>query len=135
ETVVTTHKNLRYLDVPGVRGDGNGKKYGLRQGSREAKHDILLLTDADCRPGGQWAREMVSAFDEDTTVVLGYSPYLNTSGILNTFIRFEALLTGIQYLGLARLGFPSMGVGRNLAYRKSFFTSTNGFDGIMTVTG
>ena len=135
ETVVTTHKNVRYLDVPVVPGDVNGKKYGLLQGIREAKHDILLLTDADCRPGRQWAREMVSAFDEDTTVVLGYSPYLKTSGILNTFIRFETLLTGIQYLGLARLGFPYMGVGRNLAYRKSFFTSTNGFDGIMTVTG
>jgi cellulose synthase/poly-beta-1,6-N-acetylglucosamine synthase-like glycosyltransferase len=135
ETVVTTHKNVRYLDVTNVPEGVNGKKYGLLQGIREAKHDILLLTDADCRPGREWASAMISAFDVDTAVVLGYSPYLKTSGFLNTFIRFETLLTGIQYLGLARLGFPYMGVGRNLAYRKSFFTSTNGFDEIMTVTG
>ena len=135
ETAAGTHKNLRCVDVPVVPAGVNGKKYGLLQGIREAKHDILLLTDADCRPGREWASVMTSAFRRDTTIVLGYSPYLKTSGLLNTFIRFETLLTGIQYLGLARLGFPYMGVGRNLAYRKSFFTSTNGFDEIMTVTG
>jgi cellulose synthase/poly-beta-1,6-N-acetylglucosamine synthase-like glycosyltransferase len=135
EAMAATHKNLRFIDVPDVPPGVNGKKYGLLQGIHEATRDVLLLTDADCRPGRGWAREMVSAFGPDTTIVLGYSPYLKTSGLLNTFIRFETLLTGIQYLGLARLGFPYMGVGRNLAYRKSFFTSTNGFDEIMTVTG
>ncbi|MDV3310756.1 MAG: glycosyltransferase [Cyclobacteriaceae bacterium] len=135
QAISATHQNLRYVDVTNVPAGVNGKKYGLLQGIREAKRDILLLTDADCRPERGWASAMASAFDSETTIVLGYSPYLKTSGLLNTFIRFETLLTGIQYLGLARLGFPYMGVGRNLAYRKSFFTSTNGFDGIMSVTG
>lgn len=135
EAMSAQHRNLRLVDVPVVPAGVNGKKYGLLQGIREAKHDIVLLTDADCRPGRAWAREMVSAFGPDVDIVLGYSPYEKTSGMLNTFIRFETLLTGIQYLGWARLGFPYMGVGRNLAYRKSFFTSTNGFEGIMTVTG
>jgi biofilm PGA synthesis N-glycosyltransferase PgaC len=135
ETVVATNKSVRYLDVPNVPEGVNGKKYAILQGMGAAKHDILLLTDADCRPGRGWARAMVTAFEGDTSIVLGYSPYVKTSGFLNTFIRFETLLTGIQYLGLARLGYPYMGVGRNLAYRKSFFTSTNGFEGIMTVTG
>jgi poly-beta-1,6-N-acetyl-D-glucosamine synthase len=36
-------------------------------------------------------------------------------------------MIALQYLSFAVSGFPYMGVGRNIAYRKSFFNSTSGF--------
>jgi hypothetical protein len=42
-------------------------------------------------------------------------------GLLNQLIQFETLWTGIQYLSFALDGYPYMGVGRNLAYKKSIF--------------
>ena len=126
---------IRYIDIEEVPHGVNGKKFGLTRGIEAARNDLILLTDADCRPGPEWISEMASAFVEDSRIVLGYSPYLKTSGLLNTFIRFETLLTGIQYIGLARMGVPYMGVGRNLAYRKYFFLESKGFDGFMNVTG
>ena len=129
------HSSVRYIDIEQVPDGVNGKKYALTRGIGMARHDVVLLTDADCRPGRKWVSEMASAFDAEARIVLGYSPYVRTSGLLNTFIRFETLLTGIQYIGLARLGLPYMGVGRNLAYRKSFFQESKGFNGFMEVTG
>lgn len=126
---------MRYINIEEVPQGINGKKYGLTRGIDAARNDVILLTDADCRPGPGWIMEMTSAFEEESRIVLGYSPYLKTSGLLNTFIRFETLLTGIQYIGMARMGVPYMGVGRNLAYRKSFFLESKGFDGFMDVTG
>lgn len=126
---------LRYINIERVPPGVNGKKYGLTRGIEAARYDVVLLTDADCRPGPRWVSEMASAFDSKAEIVLGYSPYVKTSGLLNTFTRFETLLTGIQYIGLARLGLPYMGVGRNLAYRKAFFQESKGFNGFMEVTG
>lgn len=134
-TVANGDSRVRLIEITEVPAGVNGKKYGLIQGINAAKHDLVLLTDADCRPGSTWATEMASAFDREGQIVLGYSPYVKTSGLLNTFIRFETLLTGIQYIGAASIGFPYMGVGRNLAYRKSFFQESKSFNGFMEVTG
>ena len=60
-------------------------------------------------------------------LVLGFSGYVEEPGLLNQLIRYETLLTGAQYLGLAWAGQPYMGVGRNLGYTRATFQSTKGF--------
>ena len=114
----------------------NGKKWGITLGIKAASHDWVLLTDADCRPSSnQWIKEMALRFTEDKDFTLGYSPYQKAKGLLNAFIRFETLFTALQYLGFARSGRPYMGVGRNLAYRKSLFLKKKGFHDFFGVTG
>jgi len=114
----------------------NGKKYGLTLGIRAAKFDWVLFTDADCRPSGrQWITSMMHEADSNSQFVLGFSSYKKLPGFLNSFIRFETLLTGLQYIAYALLGKPYMGVGRNLAYRKSLFLSSKGFYPYMDTTG
>lgn len=73
--------------------------------------------------------------DEKARMVLGFSPYIKSNGLLNSFIRFESFLTGIQFMSLAILGRPYMGVGRNLAYRKSLFLENKGFNTHLGVVG
>jgi glycosyltransferase involved in cell wall biosynthesis len=100
-----------------------GKKTALMAGISAARYERVLLTDADCAVGPDWAARMASAFGPDTDVVLGFGPYAAGPGMLNRWIRFETLWTGIQYLSLAHAGAAYMGVGRNVAYRKSAFLS------------
>lgn len=114
----------------------HGKKYGLTLGIKAAQYDWVLLTDADCRPQStQWVKRMSEQFSTEAQIVLGYSAYCKRPGLLNSFIRFETLLTGIQYIGFALLGKPYMGVGRNLAYRRSLFLDHKGFNNYLGVTG
>lgn len=130
------HLNLKMVRVTSKPEHINGKKFALTLGIKAAKHEVVLLTDADCRPESkEWVREMMSRLDEKTSIVLGYSPHRKLTGVLNAFIRFEGLLTGIQYIGFALLGRPYMGVGRNVAYRKSLFLDNKGFNGHQSVTG
>ena len=127
---------LRIVRVDHKPEHVNGKKYALTLGIRAAKFEWILFTDADCRPSGKhWITDMVKEAGDDTKFVLGYSAYKKLPGGLNTFIRFETLLTGIQYIAYALLGRPYMGVGRNLVYRKSLFLSTKGFHPYMDTTG
>jgi len=56
-------------------------------------------------------------------------------GLLNSFIRFETIITAIQFLGLANLGRPYMATGRNLAYRKKIFLENKGFNSHLSIMG
>lgn len=115
----------------------NNKKYALTLGIRAANHDHILLTDADCFPESDlWINEMISGFNTDKKIfVIGYSQYYKTSGLLNTFITYETMLTAVQYIGIGLLGNPYMSVGRNMAYRKSFFLEKNGFGKHQKIVG
>lgn len=109
--------------------DSKGKKFALTEGIKNADHEWILLTDADCAPQGkEWITSMTSGLRKRTEVVLGYGAYEKRAhSFLNKLIRFETLLTAIQYFSYALARTPYMGVGRNLAYKKSSFTKAKGF--------
>ena len=106
----------------------NGKKFPLSMGIKSATYDLLVLTDADCRPtSNQWLRSVVNNYDRGTEVVIGYSRYQRKSGMLNLLMRFDALQNGIIYLSSALAGNPYMGVSKNLSYRQRLFFRNKGF--------
>jgi len=114
----------------------NGKKFALTLGIKAARYDWVLLTDADCRPSSTlWVARMAEKMEEPNKIILGFSPYYKSPGLLNAFIRFESFLTGIQFIGMALLGRPYMGIGRNLAYQKKLFLENKGFNSHLDVTG
>ena len=115
----------------------NEKKYAILLGIRAAENDIVLLTDADCLPTtGNWISRMTAPFSNpNVKISLGFSPYEYKRGLLNALIRYETFLTALTYFTFTRLGRPYMGVGRNLAYRKSFFLELDGFKGFQNILG
>lgn len=105
-----------------------GKKFPLSIGIKTAKHEILLLTDADCVPASEdWISSMQNAYNDDTEIVLGYGAFHKKKGFLNKLIRWETFHTAIQYMSYALAGIPYMGVGRNLSYKKVVFFRQKGF--------
>ncbi len=112
-----------------------GKKFALTIGIKAAKNQLLLLTDADCKPlNSLWIENMVRA-KGDKKIVLGVSLLSKGRGLLKNLFRFESVIVAINYLGLANLGVPYMGVGRNLMYEKELFFNNGGFKKHMHVLG
>jgi cellulose synthase/poly-beta-1,6-N-acetylglucosamine synthase-like glycosyltransferase len=134
-TETKLHPHLKMVHVASKPEHINGKKFALTLGIKAAQFDWVLLTDADCRPAPQWVNGMATMFTDDTDVVLGYSPYATRAGFLNAFIRYETMLTAIQYGSATLLRLPYMGVGRNLAYRKKIFLEHKGFSKHLSVMG
>jgi cellulose synthase/poly-beta-1,6-N-acetylglucosamine synthase-like glycosyltransferase len=117
--VVEMKQNLNFF---------SGKKFPLSIGIKSAHNDIILLTDADCRPlTRKWLSYMQQSFDDSAEIVLGYSPYKRSKGFLDKLIRFDTAHIAVQYLSYALAGIPYMGVGRNMAYTKSLFYESQGF--------
>jgi cellulose synthase/poly-beta-1,6-N-acetylglucosamine synthase-like glycosyltransferase len=127
-------KSFRMLQIVDLTQEAKmiaGKKFPLSIGIKEARHEIVLLTDADCVPASEhWLFKMQNAFSNGTEVALGYGAYQKMPGFLNKAIRFETFHTALQYFSYALAGKPYMGVGRNLAYRKNLFFRNKGFSSI-----
>ncbi len=124
-------KTYRQLQVVELKQEAKlipGKKFPLSIGIKTAKHEIVLLTDADCVPASEfWIDKMQGSFDEQTEIVLGYGAYHKKAGFLNKMIRWETFHTALQYFSYALAGKPYMGVGRNLSYKKTIFYRHKGF--------
>jgi glycosyltransferase involved in cell wall biosynthesis len=124
------YKHLRYTSIPVNEKFAHGKKLALTIGLKAAKHDHVVLTDADCYPvSDQWLQMMASNLTGEKQIVLGYGGYEQGRGLLNLIIRYETVFTAIQYFSRAIKGRPYMGVGRNLAYEKALFFKNKGFAG------
>jgi len=129
EEFASKNSNIKIVNVQNNEAFWGNKKYALTLGIKAASHNFFLFTDADCKPISKyWIKEMTSNFSKEKTIVLGYGNYAKVEkSFLNKLIRFETLLTAIQYFSFSEVGMPYMGVGRNLAYRREEFFNANGF--------
>ena len=127
EEVAKNHKRLRivHFNEPKV---SPGKKEALEYGILAAKHEQLLLTDADCIPCSQnWIKGMTAGLSETKDLVLGISLYTTNNSYASKFMRMDGIWIAIQYLSYNLIGSPYMSVGRNVCYTKNLHESTNGF--------
>lgn len=113
-----------------VKSEGAGKKAALNTGISQAKGEIILTTDADCRLPENWLHVMTAEFSEEG-VHLVAGPVLTQNGT-DFFDHFQQIeWASILLLSKVSvdLGNPLMCSGANLAFRKSAFKAVEGYQG------
>ncbi|SMO84907.1 Glycosyltransferase, catalytic subunit of cellulose synthase and poly-beta-1,6-N-acetylglucosamine synthase [Saccharicrinis carchari] len=124
----TKYNHLYSTHIPYDEKFRHGKKLALTIGVRAAKHEHLLFTDADCEPAGKyWLKTMAQGFSDGKELVLGVGAHKKEKGFINLWQRYDTFQIAVQYLSFALRGVPYMGVGRNIAYKKSLFLKNGGF--------
>ena len=119
-----TYKHLKIVDIQEDVNIFQGRKYPLSIGIKCAKNDIIILTDAESVPASyQWISEMEKRFVKGIDIVLGYVGRELGDG----FSQYTYAAESASYLGAALMKSPYMGIGKNLAYRRSFFFEKGGF--------
>lgn len=127
---------LKVLHIEDTPGKLDSKKYALTLGIKAASYENLLFTDADCMPVNKnWILNMTASLSEECQVCLGISEYEKKPGLLNAYIRFETFLVALFYTSFAHRKCAYMGVGRNMAYTKSYFYDNKGFHPFVDVIG
>lgn len=122
------YSKVNFVRIESLPAHFTAKKFAVTMGIKKATKEIILLTDADCRPTSEhWIDTMVAQLEGGKDIVLGYSPYSFEDSRLNSLIRYETFQTALQYLSFAKANTPYMGVGRNLMYRRELFWVGNGF--------
>lgn len=128
------YPHLYYTFIPDSARYISHKKLGITMGIKASRYEWLVFTEPNCAPAGnQWLAKLATNFTEETDIVLGYSNYKRSKGWFNRKITFDTLLHSMRYLGMAAMGHPYMGCGRNLAYRKSLYYNQKGFTSHLTL--
>ena len=129
------------LDVRLIRMDqGEGvfrcpKKNALTRGIEASSGELLLFTDADCRPSKAWVASMVARFHDRVGLVAGYAFDNVPQTGLGRLLSVDNLAVSALASGSFGLKHPLACTGRNLAYRRSVYDEVGGFTTIGHLVG
>lgn len=127
-TIEGKYKHLYHTYIPEDVKYLSRKKLSLTVGIKAAKYDILLFTEANCRPlSNLWVAKMARNFTPGTDIVLGFGAYEKEKGFFNKLVAYDNMINGLQYLSAALCKKTYMGCGKNLAYRKELFFQHKGY--------
>jgi len=105
------------------------KKYALTKAIEKSEGEIIISTDSDCRVPNTWVESMITTFDEETGIVIGYSKIDTISERL--FDHYQSIdFLSLMSANAGTLGWGNAwtGSGQNIAYRRSAFDKVNGFN-------
>lgn len=119
-----SHQRLRCLRSPDT---AHGKKAALDYAISKSTSDWIVTTDADCQPrSAGWISSLINS-RRDADMIIGYSPYMRSTGWVSLLVSYEAWYVAIQYISALLMGRPYMSVGRNLAFKKELFVAVGGY--------
>lgn len=122
-------ENFKIIKREG-HGPAGSKKAALTLAVKEARGEILLTTDADCRLPEGWISALVRPFEDTQSMLVAGPVSFQPPGTL--FDRFQCM----EFLGLvasgagaAGAGMPFLCNGANMGYRREAFFGVKGYEG------
>jgi biofilm PGA synthesis N-glycosyltransferase PgaC len=124
DNYVKSNANLRIYSLDENSHPFIEKKQALHYGIQIAAYDWIVTTDDDCYPeSNEWLKAINDNIGQtNTDIILGVSPYISHPSWLNRWIRFDWTLGTWNMICQTLSHNPYMGVGRNMAFRKSLWT-------------
>lgn len=128
------YKNLYHTFIPEEAKYLSRKKLSMTVGIKAAKYDYLLFTEPNCLPvDDQWISSMMSTYQEETDIVIGYSSYGYAKGFLHQLVGYDSLLCQLRMISSALKRRPFMALGMNLSYRKALFFANKGYSSTLNL--
>ncbi|MBR6378799.1 MAG: glycosyltransferase [Fibrobacter sp.] len=129
-------ERLHILTIRDLPEGVSPKKHAISKMIEACEGDILCLTDADCIVQREWLTGIIREFEPGIELVAGHSYIPTVPGKSPFIICMQAVETLIyRVAGTAGLAMhlPLTSTGNNLAYRKDFFKSVNGFENVIKI--
>lgn len=129
------HSRLNFISIKNSDNPDqwSPKKFALNELIKASQSEIILTTDADCRLPEGWIQSMVKEFEEDIHFVVGFSYYKRIPKMSELLYQIQALeffSHMVVAAGAIAQKFPITSSGTSLGYRRDWFESVSGFDGI-----
>jgi cellulose synthase/poly-beta-1,6-N-acetylglucosamine synthase-like glycosyltransferase len=133
---IETKADIRLLNLEVKENNTSPKKRAITTAINEAKGELIITTDGDCRMGKKWLSSIVD-FYQKTDAFLISSPVTFTENTQPNWL--QKMWNSIQIIEFGSLvgsaacamqwQTPNMCSGANLAYKKTAFEEVNGYAG------
>lgn len=127
---------LKLLNLPAIPNNPSPKKRAITTAIQQAKGELIVTTDGDCRVGNEWLLCIANFYRAtDAYFISGPVTFIdeNSHSFINKLWNRLQIVEFGSLVGSAaasiRLGSPTMCSGANLAYKKSVFFEVNGYEG------
>lgn len=118
--------NVRAIKPNPNYHDYKAKKAGLQSALDIAKHELLLLTDADTTVPPTWLSSFNTYFTPQTGMVIGYP----RGDDLRFLKLYKRIISSGTYAATCGLGIPFSCSGANLAVRREALLKVKGYETI-----
>jgi cellulose synthase/poly-beta-1,6-N-acetylglucosamine synthase-like glycosyltransferase len=119
---------VRVIRIETVPAGWSPKKQAITRAISESAGEVILTTDADCRPEPGWIAGMVGTLTrEGADLVAGYSPYGGRGTVTARLLALETLSQGFLAMAGIGIGRPITCQGRSFGYRRNVFEALGGF--------
>ncbi|MBR1543842.1 MAG: glycosyltransferase [Muribaculaceae bacterium] len=128
--LMAADSRLRLTFTPHEARGLSRKKLSLMIGIKAARHDVEVITDANCEPAGEdWLQKVARNFVDGVDVVVGYSHpcYQDDKGLWRRYRVWDTVRVGAQYVCSAVKGHVYRGTSHNLAFRRKLFFDRGGY--------
>jgi len=113
-----------------------GKKEAVNYGIQQARHDLIVTTDADCTMSENWLASYSSFQSKNNAdLIIGLVDMDSGTGILGKFQETEFLSLIASGAGAAAYGKPLFCNAANMAFKKSSLAPEGDRRGRKTVSG
>ena len=124
------HPNMSVITIAQTPQGIAPKKHAVTQGVRQARNEIVVLTDADCIVPRQWLETIGRHFFGDTGLVQGITTYAENAGMNRLFWGLQAidfLSHGVVSAAAIGAGMPLNSNANNFAFRRALFEEVGGY--------
>ncbi|MBU3957701.1 MAG: glycosyltransferase [Nanoarchaeota archaeon] len=115
-------RNFKLIVIPGKHA---GPAAQRNRGAEKAKGGILLFTDSDCVPDGNWVEEMAKPFSDKN--IVGVSGAYKTLNKNKLIARFEGYEIARRHERMAKQKYINFIGSFSAGYRKAVFKKFGGF--------
>jgi cellulose synthase/poly-beta-1,6-N-acetylglucosamine synthase-like glycosyltransferase len=130
QAIAKRHSNLTVLSVTETPPGISPKKYAVLQGIKQAKNEIIVFTDADCRVLATWLETIDRHFEPSIGFVQGITSYEYVVGMNRLFFGLHALdfcSHAVVSAAAIGAGLPINSNANNCAFRKKAFDDATGY--------
>ncbi|UCH15167.1 MAG: glycosyltransferase, partial [Bacteroidales bacterium] len=120
ESFCSNHNNFQLIQL---KENSYGKKQAIEAGIKNARGELIVITDADCRAGNKWLSAITSFYLQSGMpgMIIGLVDIMPDNTLFNKFQQLEFLSLVGSGAGAAGRLHPVFCSGANLIYEKELF--------------
>jgi cellulose synthase/poly-beta-1,6-N-acetylglucosamine synthase-like glycosyltransferase len=116
-----------YFFITAANKEFEGKKGALSIGIKNAKHNFIIITDADCTHKINWLSAFAGGLDYGYDFVFGVAPIQKGNKLVEKLAAFENLRNTYLTIAAVGLNIPYSAAARSFAFRKTSFEKVGGY--------
>lgn len=103
-----------------IDAQGSGKKAAIREGIEVASGELIVSCDADCVPGPEWIKTIVTKYrQDDADMLAGPVRMLPGDTLIGQYDAIDYYSLQVSSAAAIKAGFPVFCSAANMAFRKS----------------